>query len=45
MRGFALAADAVKAKKAFRDFFELWKDAVRDVPILEQAKTECAKLH
>jgi len=43
-RGSALASDTVKAKKAFQDFFELWKDADPDVPILPQAKAEYAKL-
>jgi len=43
-RGSALAGDTAKAKKAFQDFFELWKDADPDLPILQQAKTEYAKL-
>ncbi len=43
-RGSALAGDPVKAKKAFQDFFELWKDADSDIPILKQAKAEYAKL-
>ena len=43
-RGFALAGDTAKAKKAFQDFFELWKDADPDLPILQQAKVEYAEL-
>jgi tetratricopeptide (TPR) repeat protein len=43
-RGSALAGDTAKAKKAFQDFFELWKDADPDIPILKQAKAEYAKL-
>ena len=43
-RAFALAGDAAKAKKAFQDFFELWKDADPDLPILQQAKAEYAEL-
>ena len=43
-RGAALAGDTAKAKKAFQDFFELWKDADPDLPILQQAKAEYAKL-
>ena len=43
-RGFALAGDTAKARKAFQDFFELWKDADPDLPILQQAKAEYAKL-
>jgi hypothetical protein len=43
-RGFALAGDTAKAKKAYQDFFEMWKDADPDIPILKQAKTEHARL-
>ena len=43
-RGFALAGDTAKAKSAFQDFFELWKDADPDISILKQAKAEYAKL-
>ena len=43
-RGFAMAADTVMAKKAFQEFFELWQNADADVPILQQAKAEYAKL-
>jgi tetratricopeptide (TPR) repeat protein len=43
-RGSALAGDTAKAKKAFQDFFELWKDADPDLPILRQAKAEYATL-
>ena len=43
-RGFAIAGDTARARKAFQDFFELWKDADPDIPILQQAKAEYAKL-
>jgi hypothetical protein len=43
-RGSALAGDTAKAKKAFQDFFELWKDADPGLPILQQAKAEYAEL-
>jgi tetratricopeptide (TPR) repeat protein len=43
-RASALAGDAAKARKAFQDFFDLWKDADPDVPILQQAKAEYAQL-
>jgi eukaryotic-like serine/threonine-protein kinase len=43
-RGFAYTGETAKARKAFQDFFELWKDADPDVPILQQAKVEYAKL-
>jgi Tfp pilus assembly protein PilF len=43
-RGSALAGDRAKAKKAFQDFFELWKDADSDIPILQHARAEYAGL-
>jgi eukaryotic-like serine/threonine-protein kinase len=43
-RAYAMEGDTVKARAAYRDFFNLWKDADSDVPILKQAKAEYAKL-
>ena len=43
-RSYALSGDTVKAKTAYNDFFTLWKDADPDIPILQQAKAEYAKL-
>jgi len=43
-RGFSLAPDTARAKKAFQDFIELWKDAGPDLPILQQAKAEYSAL-
>jgi tetratricopeptide (TPR) repeat protein len=43
-RAYALAGDTAKAKAAYQDFFALWKDADTDIPILQQAKSEYAKL-
>lgn len=43
-RAFALLGDKTKAKVAYRDFLTLWKDADRDIPILQQAKAESAQL-
>jgi Tfp pilus assembly protein PilF len=43
-RAYALAGDNAKAKTAYQDFFALWKNADPDVPILQQAKVEYAKL-
>jgi eukaryotic-like serine/threonine-protein kinase len=44
----AQAADAdaarVRARAAYKDFLELWKDADPDIPILKQAKAEYGKL-
>ncbi len=43
-RASALAGDTAKARKAFNDFFALWKDADQDVPILMEARKEYAAL-
>jgi eukaryotic-like serine/threonine-protein kinase len=43
-RAYAMAGDPPKAKAAYRDFFNLWKDADPDIPILKEAKAEYAKL-
>jgi eukaryotic-like serine/threonine-protein kinase len=39
-RAAALSGDTPKARKAYQDFFALWKDADPDIPILQQAKRE-----
>ena len=43
-RAYALSGDKVKARTAYQDFLALWKDADADLPILQQAKAEYAKL-
>jgi tetratricopeptide (TPR) repeat protein len=43
-RAYALAGDSANAKTAYQDFFALWKNADPDIPILQQAKAEYAKL-
>jgi serine/threonine protein kinase/tetratricopeptide (TPR) repeat protein len=43
-RGASLAGNKDKARKAYQDFLALWKDADPDIPILNQAKAEYAKL-
>ncbi len=43
-RARAEAGDAGGARTAYQDFFALWKDADPDIPILQQAKAEYAKL-
>jgi serine/threonine protein kinase/tetratricopeptide (TPR) repeat protein len=43
-RAYAVSKDTGKARAAYHDFFDLWKDADPDVPILKQAKVEYAKL-
>jgi tetratricopeptide (TPR) repeat protein len=39
-RAAALIGDTGKARKAYQDFFTLWKDADPDIPILIEAKRE-----
>jgi hypothetical protein len=43
-RAYVLEGDTVKAKAAYEDFLTLWKDADPDIPVLQQAKAEYAKL-
>jgi serine/threonine protein kinase/Flp pilus assembly protein TadD len=43
-RAYSLFGDAVKSRTKYQDFFALWKDADPDIPILKEAKAECAKL-
>jgi len=43
-RASVLAGDAATARKAFDDFFTLWKDADQDVPVLTEARKEYAAL-
>jgi hypothetical protein len=37
-RGYVLAGATANATKAFQDFFELWKNADRDIPVLKHAQ-------
>jgi serine/threonine protein kinase/Flp pilus assembly protein TadD len=43
-RAQAMMGDKAAARKSYRDFLTLWKDADPDVPILKEAKAEYAKL-
>jgi hypothetical protein len=43
-RAHALSRDATKARADYQEFFTLWKNADSDIPILNQAKAEYAKL-
>lgn len=42
--GLPASANTAKARAAYQDFLTLWKDADPDIPILQQAKAEYAKL-
>ncbi len=43
-RAYTLTRDTAKARSAYEDFLNLWKDADLDLPILKKAKAEYAKL-
>jgi eukaryotic-like serine/threonine-protein kinase len=43
-RAYSMQGDSAKARAAYQDFLMLWKDADPDIPILQQAKAEYAKL-
>ncbi len=43
-RAAVLEGDTAKARMAYQKFFELWKDADADIPILIEAKKEYEKL-
>jgi serine/threonine protein kinase/predicted Zn-dependent protease len=43
-RAAAIAGDTTKSRKAYQDFFALWKDADADIPILIEANQEYEKL-
>jgi len=43
-RAYTMQGDTAKGRTAYQNFFALWKDADRDVPILIAAKAEYAKL-
>ena len=43
-RAYAMQSDNGKARAAYRDFFELWRDSDPDIPVLKQAQAEFAKL-
>jgi len=43
-RAYAMQDDVARARAAYQDFLNLWKDADPDISILKQAKAEYAKL-
>jgi tetratricopeptide (TPR) repeat protein len=43
-RAYAVVGDKAKAKSAYQDFLNLWKDADLNIPVLKQARTEYVKL-
>ena len=43
-RASALSSDNAAARKAYQDFFEVWKDADASIPLLAEARREYEKL-
>jgi hypothetical protein len=43
-RAYAMSGVTAKARVAYQDFFNIWKDADQDIPILKEAKAEYARL-
>ena len=43
-RAAALAGDTGRSRKAYQDFFSLWKEADQDIPILLEARKEYERL-
>jgi predicted Zn-dependent protease len=43
-RAHVLQGDAAGARRAYQDFLAVWKDADPDIPILQEAKADYAKL-
>lgn len=44
-RAAGLSGDVADSRKSYQDFFALWKDADGDLPVLIEAKKECAALN
>ena len=43
-RAYALQNERDKSRAAYQKFFDLWKDADQDIPVMKQAKAEYANL-
>jgi len=43
-RAYVLSGDTAKARAAYQDFFTIWNDADPEIPILQGAKAEYARL-
>jgi tetratricopeptide (TPR) repeat protein len=43
-RAATLSGDASRARTAYKKFFDMWKDADTDLPILREARQEAARL-
>jgi hypothetical protein len=43
-RAYALQNNRTETRNEYEKFFALWKEADADVPVLKQARRECAHL-
>jgi eukaryotic-like serine/threonine-protein kinase len=43
-RAAALTGDTARSRRAYQDFFALWRDADSDIPILQEARQEYERL-
>jgi cytochrome c-type biogenesis protein CcmH/NrfG len=43
-RAYAAQGDTAMARTAYQEFLTIWKNADPDIPLLQQAKAEYAKL-
>ena len=43
-RAFVLTRDFAKARSVYEDFFNLWKGADPDIPVIKTAKAEYSRL-
>ena len=43
-RALALSGDIVNAKSAYNDLLTVWKNADTDLPVLQEARPEYARL-
>jgi hypothetical protein len=43
-RAAALAGETAASRKAYENFFAIWKDADADLPVMQQAREEYHRL-
>jgi tetratricopeptide (TPR) repeat protein len=43
-RAYVISGDISRAKRAYRDFLAIWKDADPDIPVMKQASAEYTNL-
>jgi len=44
-RAYVLGGDVTAARAEYEKFFSVWKDADPDIPVLQQARLEYARIH